>query len=85
MRAGRKRTKYYEKMLEAMDYCIAYCNDQDDCTECAFKDVAIDVSTECPIYVITTLRDAVNAQLDIGDEIDWNDIEIQDPWGENKN
>lgn len=77
MRVGRKRTKQMEKMLDAMNYCIEYCDGQDDCTECMFKNVRIDNSTECPIYVITTLKDAVEAKIDDDeDDIEWEEIEI---------
>ena len=77
MRVGRKRTKQMEKMLDAMNYCIEYCDGQDDCTECMFKDVRIVNSTECPIYVITTLRDCVKEKiLERQEEIDWNEIDI---------
>ena len=77
MRVGRKRTKQMEKMLDAMNYCIEYCDGQDDCTECMFKDVRIDNNTECPIYVITTLKDAVEEEIrDNEDDIEWEEIEI---------
>lgn len=77
MRVGRKRTKQMEKMLDVMNYCIEYCDGQDDCTECMFKDVRIDNSTECPIYVITTLKDAVEKEIcDNEDDIEWEEIEI---------
>lgn len=77
MRVGRKRTKQMEKMLDAMNYCIEYCDGQDDCIECMFKDVRIDNSTECPIYVITTLKDAVEEEIgDKEDDIEWEEIEI---------
>ena len=77
MRAGRKRTKYYEKMYEALDYCVQYCDDHDDCNDCEFRNVRIDKRTECPIYVITTLRDCVKEKiLERQEEIDWNKIDI---------
>ena len=77
MRVGRKRTKQMEKMLDAMNYCIEYCDGQDDCVDCEFRDVRIDKSTECPIYVITTLRDCVKEKiLERQEEIDWNEIDI---------
>ena len=77
MRVGRKRTKQMEKMLDAMNYCIEYCDGQDDCTECMFKDVRIDNGTECPIYVITTLKDTVEEEIrDNEDDIEWEEIEI---------
>ena len=77
MRVGRKRTKQMEKMLDAMNYCIEYCDGQDDCVDCMFKDVRIDNSTECPIYVITTLKDAVEEEIrDNEDDIEWEEIEI---------
>lgn len=64
MRVGRKRKFPYEKLLEALEYCVAYCDDHDDCEECMFKDVRIDMQTECPIYVITNLRDAVKEEIE---------------------
>lgn len=63
IRGGRRRKFPYEKMLEALDYCIAYCDETDDCEDCMYKDVAVHKSTECPIYVITALRDKVKEQL----------------------
>ena len=50
-------------MLEALDYCIAYCDETDDCEDCMYKDVVVHKSTECPIYVITALRDKVKEEL----------------------
>lgn len=77
MRAGRKRTKHYEKMYEALDYCVQYCDDHDDCSDCAFRDVKIDRTTECPIYVITALKDCVEEKLlEKEEQIDWSQIEI---------
>lgn len=79
MRAGRKRTKPLEKIKEAVDYCIAYCDDQDDCVDCAFKNVRIDDSTECPIYIITALQDAIQDYIYIsegGVKIDWENVKL---------
>ena len=64
MRAGRKKQHPYENMLSAMEYCVEYCDSQSDCENCMFKDVRIDNNTECPIYVITTLRDKVKEQIE---------------------
>ena len=71
-RSGRKRVFPHQKMLEALDYCIAYCDDQDDCSDCMFRDVKIGVEefadSHCSIYVITALRDAVIERADEHDE-----------------
>lgn len=77
MGAGRKLTKYYEKMYEALDYCVQYCDDHDDCSDCAFRDIRIDKTTECPIYVITTLKDCVERKiLQKGEQIDWSQVKL---------
>lgn len=79
MRAGRKRTKPLEKIKEVVDYCIAYCDDQDDCADCALKNVRIDDSTECPMYIITALQDAIQNYMhrDKGEvEIDWKNVKL---------
>ena len=78
MRAGRKQTKVYENLYNALDYCIRYCDGQDDCLECMFKDIRIDKSTECPIYVVTELKSAVEDKIKDGDDgIKWNELEIE--------
>lgn len=77
MGAGRKRKKYYEKMYEALEYCVKYCDDHDDCSDCAFRDIRIDKATECPIYVITTLKDCVESKiLQKGEQIDWSQVKL---------
>ena len=53
-------------MYEALDYCVRYCDDHDDCEDCMFKDVRIDDNTNCPIYVITALRDKVGKEMEHG-------------------
>ena len=43
-----------------------------------FKDIRIDKSTECPIYVVTELKSAVEDKLKDGDDgIKWDEIEIE--------
>ena len=78
MRAGRKQTKVYENLYNALEYCVRYCDGQDDCLECMFKDIRIDKNTECLIYVVTELRSAVEDKLKGGDGgIKWDEIEIE--------
>lgn len=77
MSAGRKKTKVYENLYNALDYCVQYCDSQDDCLECILRDVRIDNNTECPIYVVTELRTAVEKELnDREDDIKWEEIEF---------
>ena len=78
MSAGRKKTKVYENLYNALNYCVQYCDSQDDCTQCMLRDVRIDNNTECPIYVITELRTIVGSKLnDEGGDIKWDEIEIE--------
>lgn len=77
MSAGRKKTKVYENLYNALDYCVQYCDSQDDCTQCMLRDVRIDNNTECPIYVITELRTIVGRKLNGGGDIKWDEIEIE--------
>lgn len=78
MSAGRKKTKVYENLYNALDYCVKYCDSQDDCTQCILRDVRIDNNTECPIYVITELRTIVEHKLNgRNGDIKWDEIEIE--------
>lgn len=78
MSAGRKKTKVYENLYNALDYCVQYCDSQDECAQCMLRDVRIDNNTECPIYVITELRTIVERKLNDGDgNIKWDEIEIE--------
>lgn len=79
MRAGRKRTKPLEKIKEAIDYCVQYCDEQDDCVDCAFENVRIDKSTGCPMYIITALQDAIQDYMHRDEkevEIDWKNVKL---------
>ena len=43
-----------------------------------FKDIRIDKNTECPIYVVTELRSAVEDKIkDKDGGIKWDEIEIE--------
>ena len=43
-----------------------------------FKDIRIDNNTECPIYVVTELRSAVEDKINDKDGgIKWDEIEIE--------
>ena len=78
MSAGRKKTKVYENLYKALDYCVQYCDSQDDCTQCILRNVRIDNNTECPIYVVTELRTIVEHELNNEDgDIKWDEIEIE--------
>ena len=79
MSAGRKKTKVYENLYNALDYCVQYCDSQDGCLECILKDVRIDNKTECPIYVVTELRTAVEEKLNDGEgDINWAEIKFNE-------
>lgn len=79
MSAGRKKTKVYENLYNALDYCVQYCDSQDDCLECILRDVRIDNNTECPIYVVTELRTAVEQKLNDGEgDINWAEIKFNE-------
>ena len=76
-KTGKFSQETAKNMYEALDYCVKYCDEHDDCGDCAFRDIRIDKTTECPIYVITTLKDCVEREiLQKGEQIDWSQVKF---------